>query len=226
MPVVYKIGDLGHVMHVDEPLEAEGDSRYLPKEILAEELDHLPKADIFALGLTLYEMMSCKPLPANGTEWHVLRNGSAPTCKAFSVELNTIVARMIHPDPASRPSAEQLVNHPLVVAQHRVPTDLKTREELVRELHAEKLRAAQLFLQLKAAEEERKAAQEGGDASHASQATVPSMVKHRKSAAPSVSRDRDRVGPVAEGDAGGDTSGTVGQAAAGRPFCRASSACF
>lgn len=137
--VTYKIGDLGHVTSVVQPLVEEGDCRYLPVEILQENYDHLTKADIFSLGLTIYEMAGGGPLPKNGDEWHAIRQGRLPYHGRYSVELHNLLELMIHPDPTLRPSTQVLTQHPVLG-----PNGAKSKDQLSRELNAERLKNRQL----------------------------------------------------------------------------------
>ncbi len=65
----YKIADLG-LSRIAERQAGEdineGDSRYLAPELLNDYSEHLPdltKADIFSLGVTIYELMTGIPAP-------------------------------------------------------------------------------------------------------------------------------------------------------------------
>lgn len=110
--ITYKIGDLGHVTSAKEANIEEGDCRYLPNEILHEDFRDLYKADIFSLGVTLFEAAGGGPLPKNGPEWHMLRNGQVPDIPSLSRDFNDLIKLMMHPDPAKRPTSTSIFNHP------------------------------------------------------------------------------------------------------------------
>merc|ERR1739838_1244343 len=70
--IQYKIGDLGHVVpvHGGEISPEEGDCRYMAPEFLQMDVDpsKLTKADVFSLGLTIYEAASLRVLPHNSLD--------------------------------------------------------------------------------------------------------------------------------------------------------------
>ena len=112
----YKLGDLGHVtqMHGGSLSPEEGDCRYMAPEFLLMDMDQaqLQKADIFSLGLTLYEAASLKILPKNSLEdeeYIRLKAGQLPYLPVFSQQLNSILATMVSHNPTNRPTASLLL---------------------------------------------------------------------------------------------------------------------
>lgn len=89
--IVYKIGDLGQVAAVMSRSVDEGDCRYLPCELLADQFDDLPKADVFSLALTVLEAGSGADLPPNGLLWHEYRHAGIPDLPHVSADFNALL---------------------------------------------------------------------------------------------------------------------------------------
>merc|ERR1712013_601739 len=113
----YKIGDLGHVTNTSQTnlCPEEGDCRYMAPEFLLMDMDisQLEKADIFSLGLTLYEVASLKSLPKNSledAEYTQIKAGQLPYLASYSPEMNSILASMVRYNLSSRPSATELLS--------------------------------------------------------------------------------------------------------------------
>jgi wee1-like protein kinase len=133
--ITFKIGDLGHVTSTLDAHVEEGDCRYLPNEILHEQYDHLNKADVFALALTVYVSGSLEELPKNGDEWHWIRSGNMKDLKQCSDKFKKLLLQMIDENPVLRPNASTLVHNPCIC-----PDAGKSKAQLRKELNQEKFK--------------------------------------------------------------------------------------
>lgn len=53
------------------------------------------KCDVFSLGITLYEIISGRPLPPNGDEWHRLRSGRVNMPMGLPADLSQTLGEMM-----------------------------------------------------------------------------------------------------------------------------------
>uniref|UniRef100_A0A914E0C8 non-specific serine/threonine protein kinase n=1 Tax=Acrobeloides nanus TaxID=290746 RepID=A0A914E0C8_9BILA len=132
---VCKLGDFGLIfdLNKDDPNTAEeGDTRYLAAEFFNNCLPRdqiVTKAlDIFSLGISILELATDVYLPRRGhinksdqfvydPHWHILRSGHTPEIfiERISPELRNIIEWMMDPNPTFRPSANELLKHPILL---------------------------------------------------------------------------------------------------------------
>lgn len=79
----------------------EGDSRYMSLELLNGSFTDLTKCDIFSLGISVYEIVTQIPLPANGEYWHQLRHELFPTHHTTTKKLKTLEVIMTEEEIAA-----------------------------------------------------------------------------------------------------------------------------
>lgn len=106
----FKLGDFGLVSTTSHHKDVEeGDSRYLPLELLSGSHEDLTKSDIFSLGATLYEICLGRRLPTSGKEWHDIRENNLQQLENTPLEMEIIIRQMMCPSFSERPSAAILL---------------------------------------------------------------------------------------------------------------------
>ena len=92
----------------------EGDACYLPLEVMNSDYSQLNKADIFALGATLFELASGNELPSGGQMYEDLRRDKVPLLPSITTSFMHMIRLMLKYDPKERPSADKLLSMPLL----------------------------------------------------------------------------------------------------------------
>ncbi|KAL4806979.1 kinase-like protein [Aspergillus unguis] len=106
---VLKIADFGMATRwpAEDGIEGEGDREYIGPEILMGKYDK--PADIFSLGLVIFEIAGNVELPDNGLSWQKLRNGDMSDVPSLTWSSKTTVFRDESGNPVSEePSFEEL----------------------------------------------------------------------------------------------------------------------
>ncbi|RAL15041.1 tyrosine protein kinase SWE1 [Aspergillus homomorphus CBS 101889] len=106
---VLKIADFGMAARwpADDGIEGEGDREYIGPEILMGRFDK--PADIFSLGLIMFEIAGNVELPDNGLSWQKLRNGDMSDIPSLTYSFETSIFRDASGNPIlEEPSFEEL----------------------------------------------------------------------------------------------------------------------
>ncbi|KAF5862851.1 hypothetical protein ETB97_011091 [Aspergillus alliaceus] len=106
---VLKIADFGMATPwpAEDGIEGEGDREYIGPEILMGRYDK--PADIFSLGLIIFEIAGNVELPDNGLSWQKLRNGDMSDVPSLTWSAETSIFRDASGNPISEePSFEEL----------------------------------------------------------------------------------------------------------------------
>jgi len=89
---IYKLGDFGCATLINRSLAIEdGDSRYMPPEMLNDKYEHLDKVDIFSLGAAVYELIRGTPLPESGPHFTSLREGKIALLPGCPMQFQSLI---------------------------------------------------------------------------------------------------------------------------------------
>ncbi|XP_078429162.1 WEE1-like kinase [Wolffia australiana] len=111
---IYKLGDFGCATLIDRSLPIdEGDSRYMPMEIINDRYEYLDKVDVFSLGIATYELLRGSPLPESGQQFSNFREGKIPPLPGVSLQFQNLLQSMMDPEPVKRPTAREVREHPI-----------------------------------------------------------------------------------------------------------------
>lgn len=131
-----------------------GDRRYLPEEILEggdANPEDLPKVDVFALGLTCYEMATNpKALPYDGPEWCRLRGGHLDLALPLHGTVIDLLRRMVREVPGERPCCVDVARHDHIASEDERHSLHEALYEVQRMAERDRLRVIEFRRELEA----------------------------------------------------------------------------
>lgn len=112
--------DLNKLSQIQDQ-DQSGDSVYMAPELLKANIPLkeriTQKCDVFSLGVSLLQLASSLNLPNNGEIWSKLREGHqiifSPSANRTK-KLESLMNRMMAPDPKDRPTIEDILMHPCI----------------------------------------------------------------------------------------------------------------
>ena len=133
---IFKIGDFGTARSMSDTDDVDdGTNLYLAPEVLnpdsKQPYRQLDKADIFSLGVLIYEALRGVPMKADCIE--KLRAGDVPRYTSrISDKVFALLHQMMNPDPSMRPSARDITNMPLIQSMFISSPELQPSLEISR----------------------------------------------------------------------------------------------
>lgn len=114
--------DSGIINRSDESIDSidEGDSKYLASETMQGKFTKA--ADIFSLGITIFEVASGLDLPQRGEIYHKLRHNEIEDLyfNGLSADLVRVIKMMMEEDYTKRPTVDDLLRLDAVLARRRL----------------------------------------------------------------------------------------------------------
>eukprot|EP00792_Barthelona_sp_PAP020_P006452 TRINITY_DN2996_c0_g1_i1.p1 TRINITY_DN2996_c0_g1~~TRINITY_DN2996_c0_g1_i1.p1 ORF type:complete len:454 (+),score=118.29 TRINITY_DN2996_c0_g1_i1:56-1417(+) len=109
------IGDFG-LARVSQDASDHGDPKYVAPELLEFGIEPSSAADMFSLGIMMFEMAANVELPSSGRIWRKLRSGNVtlPNNAGRSQQLEELIGALMNQKPEDRPSSYDLLNVPLI----------------------------------------------------------------------------------------------------------------
>ena len=114
--IIIKLSDFGISQYIDQLISdkklkiEEGDSKYLCLEIFEgkKAIKDFTKIDIFAAGVTMYELINSIKLSGNGANWKKIRNGQLMFPQNIDPVLKFVVTNMLSADADERLDANRI----------------------------------------------------------------------------------------------------------------------